>query len=52
MEKLERNQTVQTEALKTLADVADDTKEMRMEMIWHDTEISKVKHRPDQIESR
>jgi len=49
---LKRNQVVQTEALKTLADVAADTKETRSEVIRHDTEIREVKRRLDRLESR
>ena len=48
---LKQNQIVQTEALKTLADVAADTKETRGEVIRHDTEIREVKRRLDRLES-
>lgn len=47
-----RVQAVQTEALKTLAEVASDTKSMRRDVDRHSTEIEVVKQRLSHIEKR
>ena len=45
-------QAVQTEALKTLAEVAKDSKETRRDVDRHSTELENVKRRLDRIETR
>jgi hypothetical protein len=50
--EMKRTQAVQTEALKTLADVARDTKETRERTITHDSELKEVRRRLDKLESR
>ena len=47
-----RIQAVQSEALKTLAEVASDTKTMRRDVDEHTTQIEVVKQRLDHIEKR
>lgn len=50
--EMKRTQAVQTEALKTLAEVAKDSRENRERSIRHDTELGEVKRRLDRLESR
>ena len=45
-------QAVQTEALKTLADVAKDERETRRDVDRHTAELDSVKRRLDRLESR
>lgn len=47
---MKSTQAVQTEALKTLAEVASDTKEMRRDVDKHDSEIQSVKERLNRLE--
>lgn len=47
-----RVQAVQTEALKTLAEVASDTKAMRRDVDDHTTQIEVVKQRLQHLERR
>lgn len=49
---LRKTQITQTEALKTLANLAAESKEARDRSIQHDTEIREVKRRLDRLESR
>jgi uncharacterized membrane protein (DUF106 family) len=49
---MKSTQAVQTEALKTLATIAVETKETRDKAIQHDTELREVKRRLDRLESR
>lgn len=50
--EMKRTQAVQTEALKTLAEVAADSKQIRSDVIRHDAEIQEARRRLDRLESR
>jgi hypothetical protein len=50
--EMKRTQAVQTEALKTLAAVAQDTKETRRDVIRHDAEIIETRRRLDRLEAK
>lgn len=49
---MKSTQAVQTEALRTLAEIAQDTKETRRDSIRHDTELSEVRRRLDRLETK
>lgn len=49
---MQQTQAVQTEALKTLADVASDTKTMRRDVDKHEAAIDAVKERLNRLESQ
>lgn len=49
---MKSTQAVQTEALKTLAEIAQDTKETRRDAIKHDAELVEVRRRLDRLESK
>lgn len=45
-------QAVQTEALKTLAEVATDSKQLRRDVDRHEAELEGVQHRLENLEAR
>lgn len=49
---MQQTQAVQTEALKTLADVASDTKTMRRDVDKHEAALDAVKERLNRLEAR
>lgn len=49
---MKQTQAVQTEALKTLAEVASDTKAMRRDVDKHESALESVKERLGKLESR
>jgi hypothetical protein len=49
---MQQTQAVQTEALKTLADIASDTKAMRRDVDKHEAALEGVKERLNRLESR
>lgn len=52
VQDMKRTQAVQTEALKTLAEVAADSKETRREVDRHSEQIKEAQRRLDRLESR
>lgn len=61
--EMKRTQAVQTEALKTLADVAKESRDLRREFDYHsasstagdrarDQELQAIRHRLDRLETR
>ena len=52
VDDMARTQAVQTEALKRLADIAEDARSTRRDVDRHGAEIQEVKRRLDRIESR
>jgi hypothetical protein len=49
---MQQTQAVQTEALKTLADIASDTKAMRRDVDKHEAALDAVKERLNRLEAR